>query len=334
MTHRTVEGSPESGSRITPDAPASPAPPQGEREAFLQFREDFSSRMGMHPTAWDTWQEARASLSASVPVAQDEREATDDDIRRLAHEHGEGVTRYTNHSTVEFTFDGFRAALSAATPPAAVPMSQKTQDGHSASGDLLGSYDADAFLAARLRRLFAHFDYPLPSFAKDDARLIGIAGSCIGAILLRLETDAPSLRSAAGDQPSNGHGPESAGTQQAPDMRAVCEALGFDPTNHHNAAKCPYCRPAGTQQPAAKTDHIRRVPGGAAFLRVAGTQSDTERDAAPSAEMIEAGMLALCGEDAAQCDHNRQWGEDAARKVYAAMRAAMGNQSAGKESHD
>jgi len=29
-----------------------------------------------------------------------------------------------------------------------------------------------------------------------------------------------------------------------PDMRAVCEALGFDPTNHHNAAKCPYCRPA------------------------------------------------------------------------------------------
>lgn len=28
------------------------------------------------------------------------------------------------------------------------------------------------------------------------------------------------------------------------DMRAICEALGFDPTNHHNAAKCPYCRPA------------------------------------------------------------------------------------------
>ena len=27
------------------------------------------------------------------------------------------------------------------------------------------------------------------------------------------------------------------------DMRAVVEALGFDPTNHHNAAKCPYCTP-------------------------------------------------------------------------------------------
>lgn len=30
------------------------------------------------------------------------------------------------------------------------------------------------------------------------------------------------------------------------DMLAVCAALGFDPTNHHNAAKCPYCRPAAS----------------------------------------------------------------------------------------
>lgn len=44
----------------------------------------------------------------------------------------------------------------------------------------------------------------------------------------------------------------SAPAQQAdPDMRAICEALGFDPTNHHNAAKCPYCRPAATPQPVA-----------------------------------------------------------------------------------
>lgn len=35
------------------------------------------------------------------------------------------------------------------------------------------------------------------------------------------------------------------------DMRGVCEALGFDPTNHHNAAKCPYCRPAQDSQPVA-----------------------------------------------------------------------------------
>lgn len=29
------------------------------------------------------------------------------------------------------------------------------------------------------------------------------------------------------------------------DMRKVVEALGFDPTNHHNAGKCPYCNPFG-----------------------------------------------------------------------------------------
>lgn len=28
------------------------------------------------------------------------------------------------------------------------------------------------------------------------------------------------------------------------DGRRICEALGFDPTNHHNALKCPYCNPA------------------------------------------------------------------------------------------
>ena len=36
-----------------------------------------------------------------------------------------------------------------------------------------------------------------------------------------------------------------------PDTRAICEALGFDPTNHHNAAKCPYCRPAAAPAQAA-----------------------------------------------------------------------------------
>jgi hypothetical protein len=48
-----------------------------------------------------------------------------------------------------------------------------------------------AFLAARLRRLFAHFNYPLPAFAADDARLIGIAGSVIGGLLTRWETAQP-----------------------------------------------------------------------------------------------------------------------------------------------
>ena len=30
-------------------------------------------------------------------------------------------------------------------------------------------------------------------------------------------------------------------TGQAVDMRAVAEALGFEPDNHHNALLCPYC---------------------------------------------------------------------------------------------
>jgi hypothetical protein len=39
------------------------------------------------------------------------------------------------------------------------------------------------FLAARLRRLFQRFNFPLPDGAQDDARLIGIAGSAIGLML-------------------------------------------------------------------------------------------------------------------------------------------------------
>lgn len=43
------------------------------------------------------------------------------------------------------------------------------------------------FLATRLRRLFARFNYPLPKFADDGRRLIGIAPSCIGAVLANLD---------------------------------------------------------------------------------------------------------------------------------------------------
>ena len=37
-------------------------------------------------------------------------------------------------------------------------------------------------------------------------------------------------------------------------MRAICEQLGFDPTNHHNAAKCPYCSPPDDQR--RKPSHL------------------------------------------------------------------------------
>lgn len=43
------------------------------------------------------------------------------------------------------------------------------------------------------------------------------------------------------------------------DMLAVCKALGFDPTNHHNAAKCPYCRPAPRDTAAMLAEHMREV---------------------------------------------------------------------------
>ncbi|WP_152567213.1 hypothetical protein [Cupriavidus metallidurans] len=43
------------------------------------------------------------------------------------------------------------------------------------------------FLAARLRRLFAHFRYQIPHWAHtDDRKLIGIAPSCISAVLANL----------------------------------------------------------------------------------------------------------------------------------------------------
>ena len=127
----------EGTGRITPDAPASPAPPQGEREAFehywrwsrerkecekllFQHAEDDSYVNNSVQRHWWTWQQARASLRASpsVPVAQDEREPC------------------KTESECEWapwckTKCHRAAALSAATPPAAVPMSQKTQDGHS-----------------------------------------------------------------------------------------------------------------------------------------------------------------------------------------------------------
>jgi hypothetical protein len=42
------------------------------------------------------------------------------------------------------------------------------------------------FLAVRLRRLCAHHGYQLPKFAADDASLINIAGTVIGALLTNL----------------------------------------------------------------------------------------------------------------------------------------------------
>ena len=39
-----------------------------------------------------------------------------------------------------------------------------------------------------------------------------------------------------------------------PDMPAICAALGFDTTNHHNAARCPYCTPSTREQPSQERE--------------------------------------------------------------------------------
>lgn len=63
------------------------------------------------------------------------------------------------------------------------------------------------FLAARLRRLFNHFKYPLPNWAADDKHLIGIAPSCIGGVLANLTADQT----------------EEQAEEQAARWRALCE---------------------------------------------------------------------------------------------------------------
>jgi hypothetical protein len=50
----------------------------------------------------------------------------------------------------------------------------------------LSAQDAK-FLATRLRRLFAQFNFPLPDSAQDDARLIEITGAAIGLMLTNAE---------------------------------------------------------------------------------------------------------------------------------------------------
>jgi hypothetical protein len=49
------------------------------------------------------------------------------------------------------------------------------------------------FLAVRLRRLCAHLNYALPKFAEDDASLINIAGTVIGALLTNMTHGVPAF---------------------------------------------------------------------------------------------------------------------------------------------
>lgn len=42
-------------------------------------------------------------------------------------------------------------------------------------------------------------------------------------------------------------------TPGKPDVRGIIEALGFDPTNHHNAMACPYCNPERLRSTRSRT---------------------------------------------------------------------------------
>lgn len=44
-----------------------------------------------------------------------------------------------------------------------------------------------------------------------------------------------------------------------PNVRGIIEALGFDPTNHHNATKCPYCTPGSTLQQIEALEKAARI---------------------------------------------------------------------------
>ncbi len=85
---------------------------------------------------------------------------------------------------------------------------------------------------ALLNQAAEALDWLLKNIRRDAPQLSGKAMGNADAALA-------DIRAALASKPPAG--------EQKPDMRAVCEALGFDPTNHHNAAKCPYCRPQPEQ---------------------------------------------------------------------------------------
>lgn len=58
-----------------------------------------------------------------------------------------------------------------------------------------------------------------------------------------------------------------------PDMRAICEALGFDPTNHHNAAKCPLLPACCSGSPCSIDVHLRPARRPRTALSAASTST-------------------------------------------------------------
>ncbi len=73
-----------------------------------------------------------------------------------------------------------------------------------------------------------------------------------------------------------------------PDMRAICEALGFDPTNHHNAAKCPYCRP-----PEAATPLVPSGPSASGECPASADEGSAQEPVEMRADFTDTARAAL-----------------------------------------
>lgn len=108
------------------------------------------------------------------------------------------------------------------------------------------SADEAAFLAARLRRLCERFDYPLPNMAASDASMIGIAGSCIGAILAGLPPGGPASLTPGCDCPAEGDPLLKAHTLKCPfrlgRLAVPVNGIAADWFHDEGAiARCSYC---------------------------------------------------------------------------------------------
>ena len=204
-------------------------------------------------------------------VAIDRGDAVNLARNMLDHRNCKGITSYGVRVLCEAILK-MDAAI--ATPPAAVPMSQKTQDGHSVSSVAEAPTTLPLFAVGVAQRKWESLQadgYRMQrmEFARsiDGQEKRGIIDPW-GRVLWKYGQ--------AGDQPPNGHGPESAAPQPA------------------------------------------------------GTQSDTERDAARYRwlKAENSGPIGIVRYGLDGDEHIP------AANIDAEVDAAMGNQSAGKESHE
>lgn len=84
------------------------------------------------------------------------------------------------------------------------------------------------------------------------------------------------------------------------DMRKVCDALGFEPDNHHNALKCPYCNPDGLvlSPPSLGMEGVREALERARvqFVDYAHQHDAKHTVEADAKAKVDRGMAAMCAQ--------------------------------------